>query len=103
MPNLADLYREKVAALNDSLLQEGTRSEALEIIRSLIDKVVVHEEKEAPPSVELIGDIAHMIEVALEGPETQKTTRKRVVLGDRKQSSVVVVAGVGFEPTTFRL
>ena len=103
MPNLADLYRQKVATLHESLVQDDTRTEALEIIRSLIDKVVVHEEQGGPPSVELIGDIAHMIEVAMEGPETQKTTRKGVVLSDREQSSVVVVAGAGFEPATFRL
>ena len=103
LPNLAEAYRQKVAALHEALHQEDTRTEAFEIIRSLIEKVLIHEEPGAPPSVELIGDIAAMIEVALEGPKTQKTTRKRVVLRDRELSSVMVVAGTGFEPVTFRL
>ena len=93
LPNIADAYRQKVAALHEALHQEDTRAEAFEIIRSLIDKVLIHEEPGLPPSVELIGDIAAMIEVALAGPQTQKTTRKRVVLRDRELSSVMVVAG----------
>jgi len=36
-PNLAALYRRKVAALQHLLESEATRSEAVEIIRSLVD------------------------------------------------------------------
>jgi site-specific DNA recombinase len=38
-PNLAALYRRKVATLHDLLGSDATRAEAVEIIRSLIDQV----------------------------------------------------------------
>ena len=40
-PNLAELYRQKVAALHEALHREETRAEALEILRGLIEQVVV--------------------------------------------------------------
>ena len=40
-PNLANLYRRKVAALEETLNDPGIRLEASEILRSLIDKIVV--------------------------------------------------------------
>ena len=42
--------------------------------------------------VELVGAIANMLSLPDQGPEL-----------DGYRSSVKVVAGVGFEPTTFRL
>jgi site-specific DNA recombinase len=38
-PNLAALYRRKVATLHDLLESDATRTEAVEIIRSLVDQV----------------------------------------------------------------
>ncbi len=102
LPNLADAYRQKVADLSAALYAEETRAEAFEIVRSLIDKVLIHEGKDGKVQIELIGDIAAMVEVALE-PEQQKTARGRAVFGDREKRSVKVVAGTGFEPVTFRL
>ena len=40
-PNLAKVYRSKVAALHDALADEVTQDEALELIRSLVDKIVL--------------------------------------------------------------
>ncbi len=48
--------------------------------------------------IELVGEIARMVELGLEGRATKKAT-----LDERTACSVKVVAGVGFEPTTFRL
>jgi hypothetical protein len=48
--------------------------------------------------VEIIGEIAQMIEIGLE-----KGKAKEPVLNEKMARSVKVVAGVGFEPTTFRL
>jgi len=39
-PNLAALYRRKVAALQDLLESDATHTEAVEIIRSLVDNVI---------------------------------------------------------------
>ncbi|MEX2167498.1 MAG: hypothetical protein WD852_10865 [Methyloceanibacter sp.] len=41
-PNLPDLYRRKVSRLQRLLDDEETRSQAVEIIRSLIDRIEVH-------------------------------------------------------------
>ena len=102
-PNLADTYRDKVAALRDALYQEDTRAEAFEILRGLIDKVVIHDRPGQKPEIELIGDIAAMVEISMNGPETPKAARGRAAFDDNTVSSVKMVAGTGFEPVTFRL
>ena len=49
--------------------------------------------------IELQGDIVTMVALGLEAPKNQK----QAALDPRTACSVKVVAGVGFEPTTFRL
>ena len=61
-------------------------------MRSLIDKVLIHEGSNGKAQIELIGDIAAMVEVAL-GGEQQKTARGRAVFGDREKRLVKLVAG----------
>ena len=102
-PNLADAYRDKVAALRDALHDEATRAEAFEIVRSLIDKIIVRDRVGEKPEIELIGEIAKMVEISMPGFETQKAAPGGAALDDRTVSSVKLVAGTGFEPVTFRL
>jgi site-specific DNA recombinase len=92
-PNLAEIYRRKVENLAKALRDPATHSEALEILRSLVERVAVTP-AECGFEVELIGEIAHMVKLSA-GAEA--ITREPYL------SSVKVVAGVGFEPTTFRL
>ncbi len=40
-PNLAELYRRKVAELTEPLQRDETKTEAAEIIRSLLDEIVL--------------------------------------------------------------
>jgi site-specific DNA recombinase len=99
-PNLAVIYHRKVAALHELLGNDATSTEAIEIIRSLIDRVTFRPAVNARLEVELIGDIAMMVRFA------QKATKDGPISGavhDTFDRSVKVVAGVGFEPTTFRL
>ncbi|WP_308124573.1 zinc ribbon domain-containing protein [Maritalea mobilis] len=91
-PNLSELYRKKVAHLSSSLANPEIRTLALEIIRGLIDRVTVHAEADGNVVLELEGALSAMIEAAQPG-----------ALGCVDHGSVKVVAGVGFEPTTFRL
>ena len=79
-PNLANLYRRKVAALEETLNDPGIRLEASEILRSLIDKIVVTPEcqldgphrngdqlRKEPPSkmsIVLWGELATIIGLA---------------------------------------
>ena len=63
-PNLAAAYRRKVAALQTLLQQEATRTEAVEIIRALIDQVILRPTAERGLEVELVGDLASMVHLA---------------------------------------
>lgn len=97
-PNLAHLYREKVAALHDLLADEATRTEAVEIIRTLIDRIVLWPIESGGLEVELIGDLAAMVEAARAGTGQDGPAVRAAFI-----RSVKVDAGAGFEPTTFRL
>ncbi|MFD1344556.1 recombinase family protein [Litorisediminicola beolgyonensis] len=91
-PNLAELYRRKVTDLANSLADETIRSRALELLGSLIERVIVHAKENGDVVLILEGAITGMIDAAQPGG------LRNVDVG-----SVKVVAGVGFEPTTFRL
>ncbi len=101
-PNLADAYHAKVAALRNALEQEATRDEALQIIRSLIEKVVIHASPQGGCEVELVGEIAAMVAVSV-NLDNKKAAPEGTAFDDRTMSSVKLVAGTGFEPVTFRL
>jgi site-specific DNA recombinase len=59
-PNLAPLYRERVAKLHAALANPESRTEALELVRSLIDRVELRP-AEGGFHVELVGEIANMV------------------------------------------
>jgi site-specific DNA recombinase len=82
-PNLAELYRKRVASLQDALVDPMTKTEALEILRSLIDRVSVSA-GENGFTIELVGEIANMVRLSA-GAES---------LGNEPyRSSIKVVAG----------
>src|SRR5262245_9733864 len=99
-PNLAAIYRQKVATLQDLLESEATRTEAVEIIRTLVDQVIFRPTGEGGLEIELVGDIARMVHLAQNSNENSPVSG---TVHDEFARSVKVVAGVGFEPTTFRL
>ena len=74
-PNLAELYRRKVAALQDLLEGDAARTEAVEIIRSLIEQVIFRPTAEAGLEVELVGDIAGMVHLAQNSNENSPVPR----------------------------
>lgn len=90
-PQLSEIYRRKVEELSETLTDPEIRPMALDTIRGLIEAVTVHE-TESGIQIELDGAITAL--VGLAQPEAGP------FIGD---CSVKVVAGVGFEPTTFRL
>ena len=91
-PNLAELYRQKVANLRDALNDTGTRTDAANIIRDLVEEIRLHPDKDVL-KIELVGDLARILSFANENPRRKGPSGVQVTL----------VAGVGFEPTTFRL
>ncbi len=92
-PNLAELYRRKVENLHGALADPAARTEAVEILRGLVDGIYLHP-IDGGFEIELVGEIAKMIELSA-GAESSQF--------DPYRSSVKVVAGAGFEPATFRL
>jgi hypothetical protein len=88
-PDLAEVYRHRVAALAAALDDEDGRNEALEIIRGLIERVAVAPAESGAIEIEIVGELAQMVEVALEGEDSNKKT----ALPERARRSVKVVAG----------
>ncbi len=77
--------------------------EALESARGLIDRVVLTPAGEGRGyEIELVDEIAAMIGLGM-GDKRTKAAPGEAAGHDVFARSVKVVAGVGFEPTTFRL
>jgi site-specific DNA recombinase len=93
-PSMADLYRTKVQQLAEALQRDDARTEASEMLRGLIDAIVLIPEK-GQLRIELRGNLAAMLSAA------QKTSRSPET-GDLLVP-VQLVAGAGFEPATFGL
>ena len=95
-PNLSEMYRRKVAALAETLSDPEIRMPALETIRGLIAAVTVHVTPEGI-KLDLEGALSAMVGLA------EGRTAKSPLESGLNGSSVLVVAGTGFEPVTFRL
>ena len=95
-PNIGELYARKIGNLNSLLQNDTTKNQATEIIRSLIEKIVVSPTGQRGKSdVVLHGALASILAYASD------TVQRGVVSSG--VGRVLLVAGVGFEPTTFRL
>jgi site-specific DNA recombinase len=57
-PNMAELYRKKVEDLQNILLDKVTRPEAIDIFRSLIERVEINPGKERAPVT--LSSLAHL-------------------------------------------
>jgi hypothetical protein len=84
--NLAELYRQKVERLHESLSDPKIVQETMEILRGLIEAIVLRPAGEGL-EIELIGEIGKMLELP-GGPGSSVPAMYR--------SSVKVVAGAGF-------
>jgi len=82
-PNLAEIYRQRVADLANALADPGTRTEALEIMRGLIERVAVRPATDGF-EIELVGEIANMVQLSAGAQSLSK---------EPYRSSVKVVAG----------
>ena len=98
LPALAEVYRERVAELVQAL-RDGGDAEAMEPIRRLIERIVVHADEGAGFRLELHGALAGILSLCANSNARLRGGRS----GSVREVQVSVVAGVGFEPTTFRL
>ncbi|WP_370456807.1 zinc ribbon domain-containing protein [Ruegeria sp. THAF57] len=96
-PNMSDVYHSKVRDLANALNEADVRSEAGEALRALIDKVVLTPTEDGY-DMDLHGDLAGILALAID--EKAKTAQADMA---EAVSQISLVAGVGFEPTTFRL
>ena len=94
-PNMAGLYRKKVSELQTLLTDEATRPQAMDLIRSMIDHIEIHVGTErGRPDIILVGALAQILAF---------TQQNKTAASNGSDGRVLMVAGVGFEPTTFRL
>ena len=91
---MAGYYREQVASPGKALTSKEYRSEAADLLRSPIECIVLSPADGGGLNVDLKGDLAGILHLA--------TAKDRANQGPDPQQAKLV-AGVGFEPTTFRL
>jgi len=99
---MAETYREKVSALIARLQEPDSTPEAKDALRGLIDRIVLM--PTAPDgklAIHLEGVLAALLRLSLGGKSNQGTGSESQAV--ESISELVLVAGVGFEPTTFRL
>jgi len=123
-PNMALEYRKRIDGLFTALQDKQTQMEASEDIRALIGRIVVSAGENDVADLWLEGDLAGILTLAA-GNRTPANTEGEQVLstlttknhGSKNEkcspneaadieihsTSTSLVAGVGFEPTTFRL
>ena len=103
-PNIAGIYRRKVERLAEALKHPQERDEASAAIRGLIERITLSPgPKRGQIDATLYGDLGTIIQWT--GTRDGRGNRAKRNRTDTPVSgvSVSVVAGVGFEPTTFRL
>ncbi len=96
---MATVYREKMAQLTIALTDESRRTETVEMIRSLVDKIVLSPAEDGGKkslAIDLHGHLAGILSLSAQ-------TKKPLKESDFSVESTKVVAGAGFEPATSRL
>jgi len=91
-PNAAEIYRRKVAELEEALNDESIKAEASEILRSLIDRIVLKPDAGSPDGIEaeLHGDLAAILALSNDAGRKQKLPANSMA-----GSQLSVVAGEG--------
>jgi site-specific DNA recombinase len=92
LPAGTAIYRRKIETLETALQDEAIRMEAIEILRSMIERVVVTPSPEGGLQVELYGDLARLI--TADEPIRQSGTKSKRPASDEAGRAVLsVVAG----------
>ncbi len=94
-PGLSDIYARKVAALAEALNDPASRPEAVDLLRGLIERLVLTPDVDAPNGhvIALHGALGAILSLCDGGLSTHANAR-RVAAGVRQ---VTMVAGAGFE------
>ena len=99
-PGIADIYANTISDLATALNADDTREEAADILRGLIEKIVLMPDATAPNghTLELYGELGAILTLC--DAESSSKNNARMTAGFQQ---VTMVAGAGFEPATFRL
>ena len=90
-PNLPDLYRRRVGALSELLVDEAMRAEAMEALRGLVTRIAVGPtETRGLCTVTIHGGLAGILAFCADPAKSAGSTE-------------FLVAGAGIEPAAFRL
>ena len=89
-PKLAEVYRQQVEQLEDSLNDPAIRPEAADTLRSLIDRIVLYPgERRGEVQAELYGELGAILALSQGGGKTNRIpeagVRFSVVAGTRSQ------------------
>ncbi|NOX32292.1 MAG: hypothetical protein GXP56_00940 [Deltaproteobacteria bacterium] len=109
-PSMALRYRKAITGLKKSL-KSGKAAGVKEHVRALIEKIVLTpKENRKELSIDLYGNLAGILKIASKGDSMKNMAQKprrleKKVANDNFifEPSIQVVAGEGFEPTTFGL
>src|SRR5216684_1256415 len=99
-PNMAEIYRQRISALYERLQSDDGRTEAAEVFRTLVDRVTLLP-NEHKLGIVLRGDLAAILSFA--AGEKKPDLLSEAGLPSDSVSPGSVVAGIGFEPMSFRL
>ena len=95
-PNLAEVYRRKVANLREALDNEDTKAEVIEIIRSLIDEIVLVPEN-GELRIDLKGELAGILALAADSKKPAAhhdgLEQIKLVAGARNQRYLHIAEG----------
>ena len=93
-PGLAGIYAGKISNLAEALNEDGTKAEVADLLRGLIEKVVLQPDAEAPHghTIELFGELAAILSLCNGGLATNTKART----GGAGVQQVTMVAGTGF-------
>ena len=110
-PAMAATYRDRVGALIRELTDPSGMEEAKEALRALVETIVLKPDpNSAGLQIDLHGALASLLRLATGQPvaEPQRRAKHRNAPGVSTEAfddagELVLVAGTGFEPVTFRL
>ncbi len=101
-PKMAATYQTRVSALISGLSKTGEIQEAQEALRALVDHIVLQPSLQTGKlDIVLEGALSGLLRLALDVKRKKGRTREDQAFDNIGE--LMLVAGVGFEPTTFRL
>jgi DNA invertase Pin-like site-specific DNA recombinase len=111
-PRMADRYREEVTGLIAAFNDPEHRAEAAELIRALIDKIVLTPNEENDDlTIDLIGDLAGILWMATQeddrpsrsgGPQLQSLESVKMVAGARNHLTLLFTRTMSLPPSDGR-